>query len=386
MGSERGAAVDLTGLPVLDNHCHPVLRDQRIPDRASWRSHFSEGSGPASRDQHVAATVAYWEAIGAIARHLGCAAEEEAVLAARPTLSAEQLCGRYWADAGLAGLVVDDGYPAPHVATTLEQLGARRCPTWRVLRLETCFQRLIGEHATLGAVGEALRAELAAAHDAGCVGLKSIAAYRGGLTIGRWSAADTQAAFRQARAAVERAEPLRLSDPRLRDPLLHEAFAIAAQRSWPVQFHCGYGDTDSDLRHADPLRLRRVLEDPAYRTLPIVLLHEAYPYTRHGAYLCAVYDQVHMDLSYAVPYLGRAEMTRFTRAALGVAPWTKLLYASDGTGIPELHWLGAHTGRAVLGRCLTELVEQGSLEAATARSAGEAILHANARRLYRLPA
>jgi predicted TIM-barrel fold metal-dependent hydrolase len=87
----------------------------------------------------------------------------------------------------------------------------------------------------------------------------------------------------------------------------------------------------------------------------------ATPYTREGGYLASVYEQVYLDLSYGIPFLGYSEMLAFTRAALGIAPISKLLYSSDGVGIPELHWSGAMNGRRVLGAALSELVEQGEL-------------------------
>ncbi len=375
--------VDLTGVPVIDEHCHPVLRDQSITEPRVWRRHFSEGRG-AHAGGDALTSIAYREALAALAEHLGCPPDEAAVLAARPTGSVARLLAGYWRDAGVAGLVVDDGYPPGEVGASAAELGAGACPTWRLLRLETCFEELIRAHSQLADVREALRSRLEAERARGTVGLKSIAAYRGGLEIRRWPAEAADRAFAAARQVVERGGRLRLADPALRDPLLHEAFAVAAPLGWPVQFHCGYGDPDSDLRHADPLRLRPVLEDPAYRGLPVVLLHEAYPYTREAAYLCAVYDRVHLDLSYAVPPMALTEMAAFTRAALAVAPWSRLLYASDGVGIPELHWLGAHRGRRVLGACLGELVASGSLDGAAAAAAGAAILGGNASRLYGL--
>ena len=50
-----------------------------------------------------------------------------------------------------------------------------------------------------------------------------------------------------------------------------------------------------------------------------------------------------------------------TRAALGAAPFSKLMYSSDGTRIPELHWLGALEGRRVLTGALGELVQDGEV-------------------------
>ena len=77
-------------------------------------------------------------------------------------------------------------------------------------------------------------------------------------------------------------------------------------------------------------------------------------------------------------------MLSFTREALGVAPISKLLYSSDGTGVPELHWMGATDGRRVLGQALGELVAHGELDVSEAVAAGEDVLRGNAMRLYQL--
>jgi predicted TIM-barrel fold metal-dependent hydrolase len=118
--------------------------------------------------------------------------------------------------------------------------------------------------------------------------------------------------------------------------------------------------------------------------MPIVLLHGCWPYFREGAYLAAVYGNAHLDLSYAIPFLSVAELTSMTRAALGAAPVSKLMYSSDGARVPELHWLGALDGRRVIGAVLGELVADGDLTEGEARAAGERILRGNARRLYGL--
>jgi uncharacterized protein len=118
--------------------------------------------------------------------------------------------------------------------------------------------------------------------------------------------------------------------------------------------------------------------------MPVVVLHECYPYTRQGGYLAAVYENVYLDLSYGIPLLGYGEMLSFTRQALGVAPSSKLMYSSDGIGVPELHWISAIDGRRAIGEALGELVSQGELDLSDAEAAGESILRANATGLYRL--
>jgi uncharacterized protein len=160
-------------------------------------------------------------------------------------------------------------------------------------------------------------------------------------------------------------------------------FTEATRQELPMQFHTGYGDTDADMLLANPLHLRAVLEQGKYRAMPVVILHECYPYTRQGAYLAAVYENVYLDLSYGIPLLGYNEMIDFTRAAFDVAPFSKLLYSSDGVGIPEIHWLSALDGRRIWGQVLGERVANGELSITEAEAAGVAVLRDNAMRLYR---
>jgi predicted TIM-barrel fold metal-dependent hydrolase len=75
-------------------------------------------------------------------------------------------------------------------------------------------------------------------------------------------------------------------------------------------------------------------------------------------------------------------MRSMTRAALGVAPLTKLMFSSDGARVPELHWMGARDGRSVLSAALGELVADGDLGVDEATRAGERILRDNAAALY----
>src|SRR5581483_1542530 len=114
------------------------------------------------------------------------------------------------------------------------------------------------------------------------------------------------------------------------------------------------------------------------------LLHESYPYTREAAFLATVYPHVYADLSYAVPMIGWSELLSMTRAAMAVAPLSKLLHSSDGHSIPEHTWLGAKRGREILAMTLEELVENHELLPSAAEDAGAAILRDNARRVYRL--
>ena len=375
--------VDLKGIPVVDNHCHPVRPEGAGGDPVSFRRAFTESSDPGMPRDHVATTAFYRRLLYSLAAFLGCEPEEDAVLAARAALDARELTSTLLRDANVETLLLDTGFPPPdEVLPPAEHAELAGCRHATMPRLETLMQQIIAEHDALDDVKEALRAGLSDVRGGGHVALKSIAAYRTGLEISSWTATEAEASFREARRDILVGG--RLEHKPLLDTLLHVAFAEAARQEVPVQFHVGYGDADTDLRLGNPLHLRAVFEAPEYRGMPVVLLHECYPYTREGGYLAAVYGNAYLDLSYAIPLLGYGEMLGFTRHALGVAPTSKLLYSSDGTGAPELHWMGAHDGRRVLGEALGEMVSHGEMSVPEAEATGEAILRGNATRLYGL--
>ena len=374
-------ALDLTDLPVVDNHCHGVDRDQDL-DVADWRSRCTEAPHAWARRADATDTACYRRLVRAAAafHDLPEPYDEAALLAARAIRSAAQLTRELFRDAGIAGLVVDTGYPEPD--RVLGRAGLPDGEQVELLRVELLLQDLVARHDRLDAVVEDLRDRLGDLRASGWAGLKSIVGYRTGLDVARWQPDEAQAAFVRARAEVGTTGQVRLGHKPLLDTLLHVALLAAASQEVPVQFHVGYGDPDVDLRTASPLGLRALLEEPAYRGAPIVLLHGCWPYVREGAFLAAVYENAYLDLSYGIPFLSLGELTSMTRAALGAAPFAKLMYSSDGAQIPELHWLGARDGRRVLGRVLDELVVDGDLDQAQARDVAGRILGGTAWQLY----
>jgi len=377
-------SVDFARVPVVDNHCHGILLDQTFEDIASWRGAFTESTEPGMARDHVATTAFYQRLTRTLAGFLACEPEEQAVFAARAGKDGRELAATLLRAANIDTLLLDTGFPPPQEVLPVPELGdLGGCGAEPMLRLEVLMERLLGENDSLARTEEALDAALEDVRAQGYVALKSIAAYRTGLDIREWPWDEAEGSFREYKRAAE-AGSARLVHKPLLDTLLHVAFAQAARQEVPVQFHVGYGDADTDLLLGNPLYLRPVLQQPDYRGMPVVLLHECYPYTRQGGYLAAVYENAYLDLSYGIPLLGYGEMLSFTRAALGVAPASKLMYSSDGIGVPELHWISALDGRRVLGEALGEMVSHGELALPEAEAAGESILRGNATRLYGL--
>jgi hypothetical protein len=52
-------AVDLTHVPVVDNHCHGVTTDQAFRGVEAWRRAFTESTDSEMPREHVATTAFY---------------------------------------------------------------------------------------------------------------------------------------------------------------------------------------------------------------------------------------------------------------------------------------------------------------------------------------
>jgi predicted TIM-barrel fold metal-dependent hydrolase len=372
-------SIDLSAIPILDHHCHTLRRFDAPLGGDAFRRFFVETTDP-DMAAHVPSSVFYMRLVRDLAELLGCAPTEEDLLAARAAAAPEDYARRLLGAGSFRALLVDIGYRAPGSYSVAELAGLAGRPAATILRLETLMEELIAGSASLGQVEEGLRARVRAARAEGVVGLKSIAAYRGGLHVAPRSRAEAAAAFPALREAAQRDGRLRLSERAVLDYLLRAALEEAAAQELPVQFHVAFGDDDADLRSANPLHLRALLTDPAFRRVPFVLLH-CYPYVREAGYLAALYAHVSIDVSLTVPLTAHGGAAAFAEA-LELAPVSKLLFATDAHSVPELFFAGALHGRRALARALERLVAEDFLTAAQAEAAAEDILWRNAARLY----
>lgn len=266
----------------------------------------------------------YRRAIGELARHFDCEAHEDAVFAHRCAQDPLAYAASLLRATNTEILLIDDGFPPPEISVNWEQLGTLAgCDARPVLRIETSST------------------DVATARVDGFVALKTIAAYRGGLL----DLGSTVLDALEANAA---------------DPL-------------PVQIHCGFGDADLSLPLSRPGWLKPIIE--RFDRTPFVLLH-CYPFVREAGWLAHVYPNVYFDLSLTIPHVSRPAEALYE--ALELAPYSKLLYASDAARTPELYYLGARWWRDALATVLPDLLGDGAHDAA------RAILRENARGLYSL--
>jgi len=333
--------------------------------------------------RHVPESIFYRWAIRELAVMLDCAPSTEAVLAARQRMSAEALAHRLLGEANIAGLLIDHGYRTDETWPPAELAARVPCRVWPIMRLEVLAQDLIVRHDSFEDLLGAYSATVERARTDGFVGLKSIIAYRTGLRVEPTSRDDAAAAFGPVKERARRDGRVRLAAKPLNDYLFLRALEIAERQAMPLQIHTGFGDADLDLREANPLHLRPLLESGRYAHVPFVLLHASYPYVRELGYLAAIYANVYADVGLAIPHLA-AEIPAMLRQVLSLAPATKVVYSSDASQIPELFWLAARWGRRGLGTVLEELCALGVLDAGEALAIGRRVLGANAAGVYGL--
>ena len=333
--------------------------------------------------RHVPETVFYRWAIRELATVLGSTPTTEAVLAARSRTSADALARRLLGEANISVLLIDHGYRTDETWPPSELATRLPCRVLPLLRLETLAQELIVRHETFDDVLDAYSAVVEKARADGFVGLKSIIAYRTGLAVQSSSRSDAAATLGPVKERARREGRVRLAVKPLNDYLLLRALEIAERQAMPVQIHTGFGDADLDLREANPLHLRPLLESGRYAKVPFVLLHASYPYVRELGYLAAIYPNVWADVGLAIPHLA-AEIPSVLRQLLGVTPTSKVVYSSDASQIPELFWLAARWGRRGLATVLDELITLGALDGDEALAVARRVLGANAAAIYGL--
>ena len=291
-----------------------------------------------------------------LSEHLNCDATEEAVYERRASTDLAEYASSLLRATGTELLLVDEGFPSSDVGTTWRELGQLAgCAARPIMRIEQQAEAL-GAQAI-----QAIKEAVASARQDGYAGLKTIAAYRGGLDLD---------------ALKPPAGPGRLEGAAIRGVLIAALEANEATGNpLPVQVHTGFGDSDLLLPKANPGYLKPLIE--RFRETAFVLLH-CYPFVREAGWLAHVYSNVYFDLSLTIPHVARPATA--LAEALELAPVSKLLYASDAAQTPELYLLAAAWWREAMAVVLPELLPDTN----AAESAAQMILRENARRVYGL--
>jgi uncharacterized protein len=375
--------VDLAAAPLVDHHCHGVIRTSL--DRDGFEGLINEGfetapAGTSHFDAPIGLALRRW---CAPVLDLDPLTAADAYVERREELGADEVNRRFLRGSRLGALFVDSGYRSEELQGVEEMSDLSGAPAFQVVRLEAIAEEVAASGVSAAGYPEAFQARLeeASAH---AVGLKTIVAYRGGFDF------DPEP---PARAEVEAAAGVWLresagSRPRLTDRVLLRygiwtGADFARQRGFPLQIHAGFGDPDLAIHTANPALLTELLRALGRLPVNVVFLH-CYPYHREAGYLAAVFPHVHFDVGSALNYMGPSA-PRLLAEALELAPFTKQLYSSDAFGLAELFYLGAMQFRLALSGILEKWIERGECGAGEAGAIARRIGRENALRIYPAP-
>lgn len=376
---------EIAAIPAIDTHMHRFH-----PSRAGEFGTVAGGyvAGPGQAD-HARQTMLYRMVIETLRTHFQMPED------APPAAVEAERCRRYAADPVaysrdlLAGqntalYCVETGSPMGGPAYTAEEirhfhqvLPAERCCD--IIRIDRVAEELLKEDLPfsdfLRRFQEDLRREIDSHRT---VGLKSCCAYNGGLDV---RPTDREAAARGY-------ERMRRGDPAGRksffDFLLLEGVEAAVERDLPIQIHTGAGGgTWLDFRTENPIHLIDFLKDE--RVLDrcrIVLLHGGHPHEEDTGYLVSQFANVYTDFS-GTFYLCTGKSVERMTALLERTPLNKVMYGSDGVGMPELTWFAHDRFRQQLVKLLDGLVAEGCMTRPRAQEAARMFLRDNALDCYR---
>lgn len=371
--------MNLSEIPLIEQHAHNILKSE-VAANYPFAAAFTEGYDPEIVNYHAKHTLFYRRSLREIATLLNCEPEETAILAHRQNLGLENLTRIYFEAANLEAIYLDDGLTPENILPI--SWHQQFTTVKRILRLELLAEKLLSQIDEFHTFVNAFIKEIDPPSP-DIVAFKSIACYRSGLDIRPVAPAVAAVHFYDFKKLQKKNDlPLRLNDKQLIDFILQQSLIVAAKYKIPVQLHTGLGDPDLDLRLANPLNLRYLIECPQYKNAPLVLLHASYPYMREAGYLASMYPQVYLDFGLAVPFLSVAGMRNTIRQLLELIPTTKLMYSSDAHSIPELYYLGAKWGRQLLGEVLDQAIKDTDITVKEAEEIALGILRENALSLY----
>ncbi|MFF2849260.1 amidohydrolase family protein [Streptomyces sp. NPDC058001] len=362
--------------PLVDQHCHGVLLGDL--GLGSFEAYLTESAAPAAPgttffDTQTGFAVRRWcppllglDPYASPARYLARRRELGAYETGRKLLGATGI-GTFLVDTGLRGDLTGPG----------ELALAAGGEAHEIVRLELLAEQVADTSGTaqsfLANLAEALHVAAQSA-----AGFKSIAAYRHGLAL----APEPPGPGAVLRAAGEwlaaRRPEGRLTDPVLLRHLLWGAVASGL----PLQLHTGFGDPDLRLDRADPVLLTDFVKATEGLGCDLVLLH-GYPYHRQAGYLAAMFPHVYADMGLTLTHTG-SRAKAVLAEMLELTPFGKLLFSTDGYGLPELFVVGAQLFRTAVEEVLGEWVRDGSWAYADAGRVAGMIAAGNARRVYGL--
>ncbi|KAK4162617.1 protein fluG [Cladorrhinum sp. PSN259] len=402
--------------PVIDHHAHPLLTADALPSRPLLAL-TSEAGGDALLSSTT--SLPHLRAIRQLASVLKCGLTWESVVAALEQKRLDSL--EDWTAECLSGIetiLLDDGLDNEEESQSIQwhdsfirQNGAK-CK--RIVRIEKVAADIIkvfggasSQTITRGKspdvvndLFEEWKLELDrvirdAIDDDDVVAFKSVIAYRTGLDIKPGvNEEDARVAFGEIIENFALLDFEKLQEEPLNEWVVHRTAELirdyngveggreGVRRKKPIQFHTGLGDNDLIMAKASPSHLQDFVRH--YPTVPIVLLHAGYPFTRETGYLASVYENVYADIGEVFPCVSQDGQERILKEILELCPWSKILWSTDGHWFPETYLLAILQMREVFETVLCNYVRKGHIGWRAAIELVQGILFKNANKLYSL--
>ena len=396
--------------PIIDNHAHNLLRADR-QDAYSFLGSLTEAQGDAQNDYPH--SLAAYRALKQLRDLYGChdTATWDELLGKRSSiLTADPDHFNTICLADIHTILIDDGIDDEDTVHSYKWHD--RFTTGRIrrsVRSETVaadIMKAMYEEGTmpLSALGHldpttiwpvflqafenALVDELG---DDDVAGFKSVVCYRTGLDVDVADditvAAAGQAAFRTYLKECSKGR-YRIQQKGLNDCLVISTCRLIAAHhrqtglSKPIQFHTGLGDNDIPLLRSNPAYMQSLIA--AFPTVPFVILHSSYPYTREAGYLATMYKNAYLDIGEIFPMISLEGQIAAIKQSMELTPFSKLLWSTDGIHFPERFWLANKQFRQVLFRVFKEQLLDDVLSLSEAKAAVHDILFENSNKLYNL--
>ncbi|KAH8669691.1 hypothetical protein BGZ60DRAFT_450970 [Tricladium varicosporioides] len=382
--------------PIIDNHAHPLLT-AAFQGKYPLLAITTEAHGDAMNT--TKSSLSHIRAVNQLSSILSCPNNWESVVKA---IEQEKLKPDAWMKRcfqGIETLLVDDGLDGKEEVYGYEwhdRLVRGKCK--RIVRIEKVAEEFIEELLTeegmtlQGAVPKFVQRFTAsmkkAIRDPEVVGFKSVICYRAGLDVSDVSPEEFVREFKELFSMLKArgATTFKRIDRSIINCFLVNLTADIIQDSpgWkkPFQFHTGLGDNDITLTRSSPAHLQSFIRK--YPTVPIVLLHASYPWTKEAGYLASVYENVYTDIGEVFPFLSQEGQENVVREILELCPTEKILWSTDGHWFPETFLLATLQVREALEIVLPEYVNKGVMSIPQAVRAVQDILFTTSNTLYNL--
>ncbi|PBP27560.1 glutamine synthetase [Diplocarpon rosae] len=385
--------------PIIDNHAHPLL----IPSAFSkypLLAITTEAHGAALRA--TKSSLSHIRAVKQLSEVLKCPPTWDDVVKAievensKPHHAWQKRCLE-----GIETILLDDGLDGKDDVYDYawhDKLTRSECK--KIVRIEKVAEEIINElfknpevapEDVFGGLREAFEMVIKdAIADPEVVGFKSVICYRTGLAIPtHLSAADIEETFVDhiAQLREEGVQAFRRIDNLpMNFYLVHKTAQLIARSSRPhkkpFQFHTGLGDNDITLTKSSPSQLQHFIKK--FPSVPIILLHASYPWTKEAGYLATVYDNVYADIGEVFPFLSKEGQENAVREVLELCPTEKIMWSTDGHWFPETYLLAVIQVREALEKVLCEYVRDEVLTAPQAIRVAQDILFTTSNDVYGL--